>query len=76
MTEDVPLVGVVLLLGVVIVLFVRDVWLIWRREPIRYWFSDTVRYPDDPFYWVDVFQRMAPYLVVISLAVFIAVVAI
>lgn len=32
MAENVPLLCVVLLIGVVIVLFARDVLLIWRRE--------------------------------------------
>ncbi len=54
----------VALLGVVIVLFVRDMRHIKWREPIRLPFVGDV-YPGDKLYPFARFQRFAPYLLTI-----------
>jgi len=72
LTAALLLFGGPLLIVVVTIMFVRDVMLIWRREPIKYWFSDIVRYPDDPLYWYYVFRRVAPYGVIIGLVIVIS----
>ena len=74
MKLGISLIGVPIILGIVIVMLVRDVRLIRRREPIKYWFSDTVIYANDPWYWPAVFRRVVPYGIPIVLLLVIVIV--
>ena len=61
------------LLTTVIVMFMGDVRLIRRRQPIKYWFSNTIVYPDDSGYWLCVFYRVMPYSLIGFLILLIVV---
>lgn len=64
-------IGLPIILIVIAVMFIRDVRLIRRREPIKPWLSNAVIYPDDPRYSAYVLMRIAPYLVPILLVLII-----
>jgi hypothetical protein len=64
-------IGLPIILVMIAAMFIRDVRLIRRREPIKSWFSDAVMYPDDPRYSAYVLMRIAPYLVPILLVLVI-----
>jgi len=71
---DLSLIGAPIVLGVLLVMLARDIRLIRRREPIKYWFSNTIIYADDPLYWLAVFQRVIPYGVPIGLVLIIGII--
>ena len=70
----ISLIGAPIILVIVIVMLVRDIRLIRRREPIKHWLSDTVTYQDDPGYWFAVFQRVIPYGALVGLPLIIAII--
>ena len=73
---DLSLIGALLVLSIIIVMLVRDIQMIRRREPIKNWLSGAIIYPDDPAYWYYASSQLAPYAVFVLLALALGLFAI